>query len=45
MNFQKTGKNMYVINKERNISVTINLNTFRVITVDILDKNKKAISH
>lgn len=38
LSFQKTGKNIYVINKERNISVTINLNTFRVITVDVLDK-------
>lgn len=44
LNFQKTGKNMYVINNERNISVTINLNTFCVITINVLDKNKKAMS-
>ncbi len=44
LNFQKTGKNMYVINNERNISITINLNTFRVITINVLDKNKKAMN-
>lgn len=44
LNYQKTGKNIYVINNERNISITINLNTFRVITINVLDKNKKAMS-
>lgn len=32
--FSKIGKNFYVINIENNIKVTINSNTFRVITVD-----------
>ncbi|WP_291859650.1 DUF3781 domain-containing protein [Marinilabilia sp.] len=34
--FQKTGKNIYVINNEQNIRITINSNTYRVITVDPL---------
>lgn len=38
LNFQKTGKNIYVTNKELNIRVTINLNTYRVITVDVVKK-------
>jgi len=41
LNFQKTGKKIYVTNNERNIRVTINLNTYRVITVDVVNKNKK----
>ena len=32
--FQKKGKNIYVSNTENNIKITINSNTFRVITVD-----------
>jgi DNA primase large subunit len=32
--FEKTGKNYYVTNIENNIRITINSNTFRVITVD-----------
>ncbi len=32
--FQKTGKNIYVTNNEHNIRITINSNTYRVITVD-----------
>lgn len=32
--FSKTGKNYYVFNSVRNIRVTINSNTFRIITVD-----------
>lgn len=32
--FQKNGKNFYVTNTENNIRITINSNTFRVITVD-----------
>ena len=32
--FQKNGKNFYVTNTENNIIITINSNTFRVITVD-----------
>ncbi|MDX9771649.1 MAG: DUF3781 domain-containing protein [Tenuifilaceae bacterium] len=30
----KTGKNYYVTNTGRNVRITINSNTFRVITVD-----------
>jgi len=32
--FEKTGKNYYVTNIEYNIRITINSNTYRVITVD-----------
>ena len=32
--FIKIGKNFYIYNKEYNIKITINSNTFRVITVD-----------
>jgi len=32
--FQKTGKNFYISNTQQNIRITINSNTFRVITVD-----------
>ena len=32
--FQKTGKNFYITNTQQNIRITINSNTFRVITVD-----------
>ena len=32
--FTRIGKNFYVFNKENNIRITINSNTFRVITVD-----------
>ncbi len=35
-NFSKTGKNFYVINSKNNIRITINSNTFRIITVDKL---------
>ena len=33
-NFQKIGKNVYITNSAEEIRITINLNTFRVITVD-----------
>lgn len=36
--FVKIGKNFYVSNKEHNIKVTVNSNTFRIITVDKLLK-------
>ena len=39
--FQKTGKNFYIINEKHNIRITINSNTYRVITVDIIDKNQQ----
>ena len=32
--FQKTGKNIYLTNSEHNIRLTINSNTYRIITVD-----------
>lgn len=38
MFFTKTGKNYYVTNTEKNIRITINSNTFRVITVDKIRK-------
>jgi hypothetical protein len=36
LQFQKTGKNIYVTNYERNIIITVNSNTYRIITVDNL---------
>lgn len=36
--FTKTGKNFYISNLENKIRITINSNTFRVITVDRLKK-------
>lgn len=32
--FRKNGKNIYVTNSEKNIRITINSNTNRIITVD-----------
>ncbi|HPD96530.1 MAG TPA: DUF3781 domain-containing protein [Tenuifilaceae bacterium] len=32
--FQKIGKNIYVTNNERKIRITVNYNTYRIITVD-----------
>lgn len=32
--FQKTGKNFYITNADKNIRITINSNTVRIITVD-----------
>ena len=37
-NFQKIGKNFYISNQEENIKITVNSNTFRIITVDKLMK-------
>lgn len=34
--YSRVGKNYYVTNIERNIRVTINANTFRIITADRL---------
>lgn len=39
--FQKTGKNIYVTNRENNIRITINSYTYRIITVDRLNKTSK----
>lgn len=32
--FRKIGKNIYIENSEKNIKITINQNTYRIITVD-----------
>jgi len=40
MFFQRIGKNIYVASRERNIKITINSNTGRIITVDKLNKTK-----
>ncbi|PBI84249.1 hypothetical protein BSF41_43480 [Flavobacterium sp. ACN2] len=37
--YQKIGKNFYVSNNENNIKITVNSNTYRIITVDMI-KNK-----
>lgn len=42
-NFQKTGKNIYVINDENNIRLTINSYTNRIITADKLNKIKTKV--
>ena len=34
IDFTKIGKFFYIYNKEENIKITINSNTFRIITVD-----------
>jgi len=39
--FKKKGKNFYVTNTENNIRITINSNTYRIITVDMINKNNK----
>ncbi len=36
--FQKIGKNIYISNHERNIRLTINSFTYRIITADKLSK-------
>ena len=38
--FQRIGKNIYVTSQEKNIKITINSNTYRIITVDKLNKTK-----
>ncbi|MBU1579036.1 MAG: DUF3781 domain-containing protein [Bacteroidetes bacterium] len=38
--FQKRGKNIYVTNHDRNISITINSNTHRVITINSDERTK-----
>ena len=38
--FQRIGKNIYVTSRERNMKITINSNTYRIITVDKLNKTK-----
>ena len=41
-NFQKIGKNIYVTNIEKNVKLTINSYTNRIITADKLDKKTNA---
>jgi len=36
--YQKTGKNIYITNNERNIRLTINSSSNRIITADKLNK-------
>ncbi len=36
--FHKTGKNIYITNNERNVRLTINSYTTRIITADKLNK-------
>lgn len=36
--FQRTGKNVYVTSLEKDIRITINTNTYRIITVDKITK-------
>ena len=36
--FEKIGKNFYISNSDHNIRVTVNSNTFRIITVDKIEK-------
>ena len=38
VNFQKTGKNIYITNNERNVRLTINSYTNRIITADKLNR-------
>ena len=40
-NFQKIGKNIYVTNQKNNIIITVNSNTYRIITVDKLNYNRR----
>ena len=37
--FQRIGKNIYVTNSQKNIRITINSNTYRIITVDLINKS------
>ena len=36
--YNKIGKNFYISNQQNNIKITVNSNTFRIITVDKLIK-------
>ncbi|MDA3816698.1 MAG: DUF3781 domain-containing protein [Prolixibacteraceae bacterium] len=39
--FQKTGKNIYITNNEKNIRLTINSYTNRIITAEKLNKKQR----
>lgn len=41
--FQKTGKNIYITNREKNTRLTINSYTNRIITADKIDKKKSVL--
>ncbi len=41
--YSKIGKNFYIMNTDNNIRITINSNTFRVITVDKLENIKQSL--
>lgn len=41
--YSKTGKNYYITNRKNNIIITINSNTFRIITVDRLSKKYSSL--
>ena len=41
--FQKIGKNYYITNDKNNIKITVNSNTYRVITVDRTTKQQHKI--
>jgi len=43
--FRKTGKNIYITNKDKNIRLTINSYTNRIITADKLDKKTTTRQH
>jgi FKBP-type peptidyl-prolyl cis-trans isomerase (trigger factor) len=38
--FQKTGKNIYITNENRNVRLTINSHTSRIITADTCNKKQ-----
>jgi len=38
--FQRKGKNIYVTSPEKNIRITINSNTYRIITVDKIPRTQ-----
>ena len=42
--FQKIGKNIYITNKEKNVRLTINSFTNRIITADKLNKKQNISS-
>jgi hypothetical protein len=42
--FKKIGKNIYITSHERNVRITVNSNTYRIITVDTVNKNHQKIT-
>ncbi len=43
--FQKTGKNIYITNNEKNVRLTINSYTNRIITADRLNKKQRTANN